>query len=156
VCIYIHVRLLSTYYSHCNTHCNAHCNALSCNTGSSTCYLLLQISIYFEYQLQVCVCVCERERACEYTYMIIYVLFITMEWLWLVGSIKLYVSFAKEPYKRDDILKKRPVILSILLTVATPCAYQSTLSINCKYICVCERECVCAYIHIFISFLITA
>jgi len=37
-----------------------------------------------------------------------------------VGSIKLCVSFAKEPYKRDDILQKRPVILSILLTVATP------------------------------------
>ena len=35
-------------------------------------------------------------------------------------TIKLYVSFAKEPYKRDDILQKRPVILSILLPVATP------------------------------------
>jgi len=33
-----------------------------------------------------------------------------MGWLWLVGSIKLYVSFAKEPYKRDDILQKRPII----------------------------------------------
>jgi len=43
-----------------------------------------------------------------------------MGWLRLVGSIKLQVSFAKEPYKRDDILQKRPVILSILLTVATP------------------------------------
>ena len=43
-----------------------------------------------------------------------------MGWLWLVGSIKLYVSFAKETYKRADILQKRPIILSILLTVATP------------------------------------
>jgi len=43
-----------------------------------------------------------------------------MGWLRLVGSIKLYVSFAKEPYERDDILQKRPIILSILLTVATP------------------------------------
>ena len=33
-----------------------------------------------------------------------------MGWLWLVGSIKLYVSFAKEAYKRDDILQKRPMI----------------------------------------------
>ena len=41
-------------------------------------------------------------------------------WLWSVGSMKLYVSFAKEPYKRDNILQKRPVILSILLTVAAP------------------------------------
>ena len=44
----------------------------------------------------------------------------TMGWLRLVGSIKSQVSFAKEPYKRDYILHKRPIILSILLTVATP------------------------------------
>ena len=31
-------------------------------------------------------------------------------WLRLVRSIKLYVSFAKEPYKRDDILQKTPII----------------------------------------------
>ena len=43
-----------------------------------------------------------------------------MGWLRSVGSIKLSVSFAKEPYKRDAILQERPVILSILLTVATP------------------------------------
>jgi len=44
-----------------------------------------------------------------------------MGWLWLVDSLKLWVSFAKEPYKRDDILQKRPVILRSLLIVATPC-----------------------------------
>ena len=54
-----------------------------------------------------------------------------MGWLWLVGSIKLQVSFAKEPYKRDNILQKRPIILSILLTVATPYVY------ICVYICIC-------------------
>jgi len=43
-----------------------------------------------------------------------------MEWLRLVGSIKLKVSFSKEPYKRDNILQKRPIIVSILLTVANP------------------------------------
>ena len=42
-----------------------------------------------------------------------------MGWLRSVGSIKLQVSFAKEPYKRDDILQKRPIIVSMLLTVAT-------------------------------------
>ena len=30
-----------------------------------------------------------------------------MGWLWLVGSIKLLVSFVKEPCKRDIILQKR-------------------------------------------------
>ena len=44
----------------------------------------------------------------------------TMGWLRLVGSLKLQVSFAKEPYKRDDILQKRPIILRSLLIVATP------------------------------------
>jgi len=33
-----------------------------------------------------------------------------MGWLRLVGSLKLYVFFAKEPYKRDYILQKRPMI----------------------------------------------
>jgi len=45
---------------------------------------------------------------------------IHMGWLRLVGSIKVQVCFAKEPYKRDYVLQKRPIILSILLTVATP------------------------------------
>jgi len=31
-----------------------------------------------------------------------------MGWLRFVGSLELYVSFAKEPYKRDHILQKRP------------------------------------------------
>jgi len=35
--------------------------------------------------------------------------------------LKLQVSFAKEPYKRDDILQKRPIIFRSLLIVATPC-----------------------------------
>ena len=42
-----------------------------------------------------------------------------MGWLRLVGSLKLQVSFAKKPYKRDDILQKRPIILRSLLIVAT-------------------------------------
>ena len=41
-----------------------------------------------------------------------------MEWLHLVGSIKLQVSFAKETYKRNCILQK--TIKTINVTVATP------------------------------------
>jgi len=44
----------------------------------------------------------------------------TMGWLRLVGSLKLQVSFAKEPYQRDYILQKKPMILRSLLIVATP------------------------------------
>jgi len=39
---------------------------------------------------------------------------------------KMYVSFAKEPNKRDDILQKRPIIESMLLTVATPDCLEDT------------------------------
>ena len=40
-------------------------------------------------------------------------------WLRLVPTTKLQICFAKEPNKRDNILQERPIILSILLTVAT-------------------------------------
>jgi len=43
-----------------------------------------------------------------------------MGWLRLLGSLKSQVSLAKEPFKRDYILQKRPMILRSLLTVATP------------------------------------
>jgi len=43
-----------------------------------------------------------------------------MRWLRLVGFFKLWVSFAKEPYKRDYILQKRSRILRSLLIGATP------------------------------------
>jgi len=51
-----------------------------------------------------------------------------MRWLWWVCSLKWWVSFAKEPYKTDDILQKRPMILRRLLIVATPLNL-----INCLY-----------------------
>jgi len=35
-------------------------------------------------------------------------------------KIKVRVFCAKEPYKRDDILQKRPIIFRSLLIVATP------------------------------------
>jgi len=38
----------------------------------------------------------------------------------LLKIISLFCTFAKEPHKRDDILKKRPIILRSLLIVATP------------------------------------
>jgi len=41
----------------------------------------------------------------------------------LVGSLKTEVSFAKEPYKRDDILRRRPIFLWSLLIIAIPYAY---------------------------------
>jgi len=72
---------------------------------------------------------------------------VTMGWLRLAGSIKLQVSFAKEPYKRDDILQKRPVILSILLTAATPYQGEWLPQVRAAvcvavYVAVCVAVCV--------------
>ena len=50
-----------------------------------------------------------------------------MGWLRLVGSLKLYVCFAKEPYKREDILQKKNIILRSLLIVATPYQDRSSM-----------------------------
>jgi len=45
----------------------------------------------------------------------------SMGWLRLVGSLKLKVSFLlKIPFEKDNILQKRPMILTSLLIVATP------------------------------------
>jgi len=62
-----------------------------------------------------------RERAClSSTSSSALALWYDMGWLRLVGSLKLEVSTVKEPYKRDYILQKRPVILRSLHIVATP------------------------------------
>jgi len=58
-----------------------------------------------------------------------------MGWLRLVGSLKLCVSFAKEPYKRDYILQKRHLILRNLLIAATPYMYIFVLSSEIKHTC---------------------
>ena len=57
----------------------------------------------------------------------------TSRWLRLLGSFKLLVSFAKEPYKRDDILQKRRIILRSLRIVATP--YESFYQLSLISLC---------------------
>ena len=71
-------------------------------------------------------------------------LHITMGSLRLAGSLKLSVSFAKEPYKRDDILQERPKILRSLLIIATPYLYiwlHQLYPLNFTN-CITERVCV--------------
>jgi len=47
----------------------------------------------------------------EPTHYVIYTTYITMGMLRLVGSLTTQVSFVKEPYIRDIILQKRPILL---------------------------------------------
>ena len=65
----------------------------------------------------------------------------SMGWLRWVGSLKLQISFAKEPYKRDYTLQKRPIILRRLLIIATP--------YFCGFLWI--WACVCMVIHTHIS-----
>ena len=52
-----------------------------------------------------------REALSEFAVAVIGVTRLTrMGWLRLVGSLKWWVSFAKESYKRDDILQQSPII----------------------------------------------
>ena len=75
----------------------------------------ITIYIYTNMSITIYLCTCMKRS--------ISICIIHMGWLRLVGSLKLYVSFAKELYKRDDILQKRPIILRSLLVVATPYRY---------------------------------
>ena len=70
----------------------------------------------FSYEVLSCQLLNQSKSTCYGNHVI-------MGWLRSVGSIKLQVSFVKDPYKRDYILQKRLEICSILLTVAAP--YQS-------------------------------
>ena len=78
-------------------------------------HVCIHVYVYVYIFMYIYVCI----YSCIYIYVCIHVPLHDlrhMGWLQSVASIKLYVSFAKEPYKRDNILQKRPIILSILLT----------------------------------------
>jgi len=79
-----------------------------------------------------------------------------MGWLWFVGSIKLHVSFAEYSLFCRALLQKRPVLLSILLTKATPYIFYRTNTFIYIYIYICVSTylcmCIysCMYMHIYI------
>ena len=81
-------------------------------------------------------CVSERERQRNTTNWHAYD-FCAMGRLQLVGSLKRKDSFANDPYERDYISKKRPILLRSLLIVATPYGVCEKKYSNG---CVCERE----------------
>ena len=131
-----HCNVLQDTATHCNTlhHTASHCNTLQHTTThyntikhiARHCHIwqiiwLVHVSSYI--QMHSCYVISHRTHISHQwvgprTH--IDATHYVMGWLWLVGSIKSWVSFAKETYKRDSILQKRPIILSILLTTTTP------------------------------------
>ena len=64
------------------------------------------------------------------------------------------VSFAKEPYKRDAIVQKKPIILWIVLTVATPYCVSSSRELIRMHICsmymyVYVYACIDMYVYVY-------
>ena len=96
--------------------------------------IMFGVSVFVHVSVCLCVCICvyfsrhANVDACTYMHRYF------MAWLRLVGSLNLQVSFAKEPYKRDDILQKRPVIFRSLLIVATP-QYMYIIIFSCTVMC---------------------
>jgi len=122
-----HCNTLHNTATHCNTlhntatHCNTlHNTATHCNTLHNTATQLSskhrQLTIHPSSTL---ISPIPHLSTTKLIY-ISPIHYLSMGWLRLVGSFKLQVSFAKEPYKRDCILQKRPIILRSLLIVATP------------------------------------
>jgi len=67
----------------------------------------------------------------------------SMGWLRFVGSFKLQVAFANEPYKRDDILQKRLIILRSLLIVASPYRWHDSQEYECMSWDTCDTGLFC-------------
>jgi len=68
-----------------------------------------------------------------------------MGWLWLVGLINLQVSFAEYCVFYRALWQKRPMILSMLLTEATPYCMSGLWMFSS--LCVCVRACVCVCVR---------
>jgi len=63
----------------------------------------------------------------------IYVICDTIGWIRWVRSLKTHTSFAKKPYKRDDILQKRPIFWKSLLIVATPSHLKVVIDLHMSF-----------------------
>ena len=102
-------------------------------------YMYVCIRWYLFERVRVCVSVGVRVCACVYSN-------IYIGWLTLVGSIKLYVSFAEYSLFYRGVLQKRPIISSILLTKAT----QKHLTCVYTWVRLCMSMCLCfVYVHVF-------
>ena len=124
--------------AHCNTlqHTATHCNTLQhtathCNTLQHTtthCNTLQHTATHCN-TLQHTATHCNTLQWA--THDIAQVFMCDVGWLWLVGSFKLYVSFAGFRLFYRALLQKRPILLRSLLIVATPYRVRFSCAISC-------------------------
>jgi len=155
--IYTYIGVYTDMYTHMFVCINV-CTHMFCV------YECIRISMCEYIYKQICIHVCiYRTASPDIAFPVIHMCiqwFTPIGWLQLVGSLKIEVSFAKEPNKRDYILQKRPIILRSLLTVATPYA-REVLSLRksmyahvyrniCVYVYTCIEICVYMYTYLYI------
>ena len=76
----------------------------------STLYVYMYIFMYIYIHIYICILMRCSPRTAQRS----------MGWLLFVGSLKIYVSNAKEPYNGDCILQKWHIFLRSLLIIASP------------------------------------
>ena len=92
-------------------------------------------SVGLSYSVVQCTAVCCRVLQCVCSVLQCVAVCCTMGWLRLGGSLRLWVSFAKEPYKIDCILQNRPTITRSPLMVVTPYVTASCSVLQCVAVC---------------------
>jgi len=96
-------------------------NVFKCKCVTYTLNPITCVYTLFAYTLYWITYVCTCEKTVQvHRDVVIWKLHLYLQVCVTVLLMYLYVSFAKEPFKTDNILKKRPIIPLILLTVATP------------------------------------
>jgi len=138
-CVYVHSARVGTLYNIYGYVCEYVYVHIFTHLCRHTVRVLVHIFIHvFRVPLCMCACILMESRCVRYLCLAVWGGF------WWVGSLKLQVSFAKEPYKRDDIMQNRPVILRSLLIVATP--YVSL----CVCVCCSIGLCLCvSVLHMY-------
>jgi len=159
-----HCNTLQHTATHCNTlqHTATHCNTLQLRV-SSLCFWIRADNVARYECTRIYIYIC-MVRICIYIYIYMtiscihfskYILKsrnlpvvgfkpLTYIYTYIYICMNIYVYdygvIAKDPYKRDDILQERPIILRSLLIVATPyvCIYMClTMSIHAYlYVCI--------------------
>jgi len=110
-CISYSIRLILQYY------CVPWLIYVACHDSCVLCATCLVLEYYCVPMTHVC---CVSHNSC--------IRYDTMGWLRLVGSLKLWISFAEYSLFYRALLQKRPIILRSLLIVATPYSLTSRSS----------------------------
>jgi len=161
----VHVRKHTNIHTHIHTRTHTH-------TQTQAKKLIIYTRMYTHVHAYtcVCVCVCMHVCVCACVCMCVWVHVYAcvcvcvcmhsgrhlsrMKWLRSVGFLKLQVSFAKEPYARDDILQKRPITLRHTRVCGCECGWillHNPHHFICIHVYIHMYTCTHVYLHMYAS-----